>query len=109
MSFIEGVPMLIAPKDVARHLDKLFKTEFGGSKTGRYTISKANLRLLAGRDSLQASIVMKVMAAAVVNHSLLLVPLDGTIETAKNFGLMKSSPDWRTVPTKQVAAHARAA
>lgn len=100
--------MLAAPVEVARHLNKLYTTEFGGSKTGRYTISKANLRQLAGRDSLQTSIVVQVIEAAFVNHLLLLVPMDGTIETAKNFGLMKSSPDWRAVPDKQVAALARA-
>ncbi len=99
--------MPVTPDDVARHLNKLFKTAFCGKKTGRYTISKANIRLLAGRDNLKTSIVEQIIVAVFNNHSLLLVPVDGSIKTAKNFGLMKSLPGWRTVPDKQVAALAR--
>ena len=90
---------------VASDLAKLFKTEFGGRKTGRYAISKANLRLLAKRPRrLETGILEKIVATAVARHGLLLIPLDGTLGSAKTFGLMKTAPDWPVVPDRVVAA-----
>lgn len=99
--------MLVEPEVVANDLNVLWTTEFAGYKTGRYLISKAQLRVLSGRDSLQTSILLLIMAAAYVNHDLILLPVDGTIDTAKNFGVMQELPDWREVPDKKVAALAR--
>jgi hypothetical protein len=94
---------------IASDLAELFKTEFGGRKTGRYAISKANLRALAKRSRrLEPVTLEKIIASAVTRHGLLLIPLNGTLETAKMFGLMKTYPDWPEVPDDVVAAQAAA-
>lgn len=99
--------MLIVPHVVAHQLNTLFSSQFAGKKTGRYLISKAHLRLLSGRDSLQTSVLLKIMAAAADNHDLVLMPVGGSLETTQIFGVMKGIPDWRRITENMVAAAAR--
>lgn len=97
--------MSINADAVARELAQLYKTEFGGQKTGRYKISKANLRALAnGASRLENGTLHRIIDSAIVNHDLLLIPLDGPLEMASVFGLLKNDPDWRVVPNRVVAA-----
>lgn len=92
---------------VACNLAQLYKTEFSGNKTGRYKISKADLRLLAnGASRLETGTLQKIIGSAVVNYNLLLIPLDDILENASEFGLMMNDPNWRVVPRRVVAAQA---
>lgn len=100
--------MAVDPAAVAQHLSKLFQSAFDGQKTGRYTISKAALRLLAdGTPRLEDTTLTKVINSAYINHDLVLFPLDGTVGSAKTFGVMKTGPLWRRVPDAVVKAVAQ--
>lgn len=101
--------MAVDPDAVARRLATLFKSDFNDGKTkGKFIISKADLRLLAdGTPFLKTTTLTRVIQATLDGHSLVLFPLDGTVDKARNFGVMKTGPVWRTVPDKLVKSVAR--
>ena len=97
--------MTVDPVAVARHLSELFQSAFGGQKTGRYMISKAELRELAGSPQrLENATLAKVIDSAYTNHDLVLFALDGPVYVAKTFGVMKTEPSWRRVADAAVKA-----
>jgi len=102
--------MTVDADAVARRLATLFQSDFEDGKTkGRFAVDKATLRLLAGGvRRLEGGTLARVAESAFGRHGLVLVPLDGTFDTADSFGVMKKEPAWRTVPQALAKAVARA-
>jgi hypothetical protein len=83
-------------------LKMLYSSTFGGKSTGRFKISREDFKVVTGRSTLQPGFIAEVMAHAVIDHSLVLLELNGgtyfgVIEVDKVLG-------WRTVPDRLIQA-----
>lgn len=87
-------------QQVSDDLKMLYASTFGGKSTGRFKLSREDFRMLAGRSTLQTGFIAEVMAHAAIDHSLVLLELNGgtyfgVIEVDKVLG-------WRTVPSRLI-------
>ncbi|GIZ51096.1 hypothetical protein [Noviherbaspirillum aridicola] len=83
------------PSEIAFHLNNLYRSEFGEKVKGRFLISHADLRALAGRARLEGGLI-KQIAEALADEGLLLIHL----ESIASYGIGKESSfqKWRKVP-----------